>query len=118
MIFTNISEDRTVKLTDAKDLEAVIRIFNELREKASWFVNEKEGNTNRPIWHSRADAEEISFTEKEVVWTYEENTACNCHPEYEKREKKFSLVEFHAWLTVREDEFYIGEPATTEPSNA
>jgi|SRR5579862_6752025 len=110
MIFTNVSDDRTVK-PDAKDIEGVVRIYDELREKASYFVNEKEIAADRDA-RPLSDANEISFTETEVVWTYEVNTACHCHPEYEKREKTFPLNEFVTWLTARSDEFYIGEPAT------
>lgn len=106
MIFTNVSDDRMVKL-DAKDLEGVIRIFNELREKACWFINEKTEQRPMP-----ADTCEVSFTETEIVWNYEINKSCHCHPEMHKEEKRFPLKDFQQWLTVRDDEFYIGEETT------
>jgi len=87
-----------VALTE-KYLRALTLNIDNLRRAAAQFVNgEIKKNATKARGHTASD-EEISFDhfQQKVIWCYEYNDACNCHPEYQKEYVEYSFADFVKW---------------------
>lgn len=83
-----------------KYLRAVILNVENLRREAAEFVEfqEKGNGSSRSVY-----VEDISFNphSKEVIWSYEKNTSCHCHPTYETVIVEHSFEDFIKWINER-----------------
>jgi len=61
----------------------------------SFFVSEKEKNYC---------GNDVSFDDKNIIYRYEVNTSCHCHPEYQTKEKLYPLEDFLAWVEKNKEE--------------
>ena len=69
-------------------IEKIIRNYHQLRDKAEEFVRQYDDGNRR-------DPRNVQIDYNGNI-TYEKNTACHCHPEFESFE--ISAETFNEWL--------------------
>lgn len=76
--------------------------FDGLKSLASQFVNEEEKRKHEgrssPCKQSHTDEIHIEHYDNLIIWSYQHNTSCHCHPTYETVEKKYSIDDFLKWI--------------------
>ncbi len=88
------------------NIQETIRNYHKLRDSAFWFVS-RENETKKLKSHYAPREEEISFEEKYeqdkensfiIVWNFEINTSCHCHPRMQSKRIVFKLEDFEKYL--------------------
>lgn len=99
----NVQEEPVAFKLTKPYIRALIWNTEYLTALASRFVVFEEQKIHKDF--ATVYTEHIKFTDNNIVWSYDENVACNCHPEYELREKKYPISDFVKW--VKEQMFNV-----------
>jgi hypothetical protein len=89
-----------VNLTE-KYIKCLNLNFENLLDLASRFVDEQEKAKNNGRYTNRSSRREEITVENYnnlIVWTYEYNSACHCHPEMRTERKEYPLKDFVKWV--------------------
>lgn len=80
--------------------------IDNLRRTAAEFVNHQIAKGVTKTDGNTASDEDISFDHfnQKIIFSYEENTACNCHPEYQTFTVEFSFDDFIKWVNETKTE--------------
>lgn len=89
-----------------------------IREAMANFVDAKQTNKNTAghnVRNCRADELTIDSWSGNIIWKYEYNGACHCHPEMHTHEETYKISDFVKWVseTNLEIEQYTEEEIST-----
>ena len=80
-----------------KYIRAFAHNLNQLRQAAADFISSENKKINETRYVD-SDEIEIDLNTRSLVWSYEYNTSCHCHPEMERVRKEFSFKDFAKWI--------------------
>lgn len=80
--------------------------IDNLKRVVAEFVNHQIAKSGSKGYGNTASDEDISFDHfnQKIFFSYEENTACNCHPEYQTFTVEYSFDDFIKWVNETKTE--------------